>query len=71
MDVPSASGFDGTFAWYENDGHGSFESHQITDTAMSARAVFAVDMDGDGDIDALCGGPGDTTVAWYESHRID
>ena len=29
--------------------------------------MFAIDMDGDGDVDALSASPNDDTVAWYEN----
>ena len=39
----------------------------ITTLADSARSVFAIDVDGDGDVDALSASYNDATVAWYES----
>ena len=67
VDVLSASQNDDTVAWYENlDGSfGIFSTHVITTTANGARSVFAIDMDGDGDVDVLSASQYDDTVAWY------
>lgn len=43
------------------------EKRIISSTAPGAVAVFAVDLDGDGDIDVLSSSFGDSTVAWYEN----
>ena len=39
----------------------------ITSTADDAYGVFAVDLDGDSDIDVLSASYGDDTIAWYEN----
>ena len=59
VDVLSASFFDDTIAWYENkDGAGDFGPQRaITSDADYAFAVFAADLDGDGDLDALSASP--------------
>ncbi|KAH8097426.1 hypothetical protein JL720_317 [Aureococcus anophagefferens] len=62
-----ASGDDNTVAWHENDGSESFTERIITDSAYLAWSVFAVDVDGDGDVDALSVSANDDTVAWYEN----
>ena len=66
-DVLSASIYDDTVAWYENlDGSGgSFSTHVITTSADGARSVFAIDMDGDDDVDVLSASINDDTIAWY------
>jgi hypothetical protein len=68
-DVLSASNFDSKVAWYENtDGAGSFGAQQVISTAASmAELVFAADIDGDGDLDALSASPGDYKIAWYQN----
>ncbi|KAH8068579.1 6-phosphogluconolactonase [Aureococcus anophagefferens] len=83
VDVASASQDDDTVAWYENDGAQSFTRHVLTTLADyaggSARGagglggatrapqVFAIDVDGDGDVDVLSASYNDDTVAWYEN----
>jgi hypothetical protein len=71
-DVLSASSDDDTIAWYENlDGAGSFSVQQpISVLADGARAVFAYDIDGDGDVDALSASALDDAVAWYPQLEI-
>lgn len=68
-DVLSASRGDAKIAWYENtDGLGAFGPQQvITENAIDAWSVFAVDMDGDGDIDVLSASLTDNKIAWYEN----
>ena len=39
----------------------------ITDAADGARSVYAVDIDGDGDIDVLSASQSDDKIAWYEN----
>ncbi|MEO1530510.1 MAG: VCBS repeat-containing protein, partial [Planctomycetota bacterium] len=55
LDVLSASEFDDTVAWYENDGAPSptFTTHVITTTADGAVSVASADLDGDQDLDVL------------------
>ncbi len=71
MDVLSASGTvspeTGIIAWYENNGNQGFTRHTITDSAADdAREVFAVDLDGDDDIDVLSAGT-HGGIDWYEN----
>ena len=68
-DALSASQNDDTVAWYENaDGAGgSWTRHVISTLANAATSVFAVDVDGDGDPDALSASYYDDTIAWYEN----
>ena len=44
----------------------AFAPHTIVDTADNAASVFAVDVDGDGDLDVLSASSSDDTVAWYD-----
>ena len=71
IDVLSASFFDNTIAWYENtnqNGDGtSWTTRTITTSADGALSVFAADVDGDGDVDALSASDLDDTIAWYEN----
>jgi hypothetical protein len=67
-DVLSASFANDKIAWYENlDGDGSFEERlPISSEAIGATSVFAVDMDGDGDVDVLSASAGNATGSWFE-----
>ena len=70
IDVVSASQFDDTVAWYENDATpavGTWIEHAISAAADGVRSVFATDVDGDGDIDVLSASQFDDTIAWYEN----
>ncbi|MCH7745716.1 MAG: VCBS repeat-containing protein, partial [Chloroflexi bacterium] len=69
MDVLSASFLDDKIAWYENtSGDGSSWSvHIITTDAGQAYSVYAADVDGDGDMDALSASIDEDRIAWYEN----
>ncbi|MCA9504263.1 MAG: VCBS repeat-containing protein [Myxococcales bacterium] len=69
QDVLSASLDDDKIAWYENtDGAGTFGPQQIISAiADGAHAVFAADLDGDGDVDVLSASQNIDKVAWYEN----
>jgi len=44
-----------------------FTPHTITTSADAAWSVYAVDVDGDGDIDVLSASGNDDKIAWYEN----
>lgn len=69
MDALSASRGDDKIAWYENtDGQGTFGPEQIiSDTSIDANAVFAIDIDNDGDKDVLTASLTDDIIAWHEN----
>ena len=46
---------------------GSWSSHIISTSGDGANSVFAIDMDGDGDIDVLSASRDDDTIARYQS----
>ncbi len=68
-DVLSASGGDGTIAWYENtDGDGGLgPQRNITTAADGATWVYATDLDGDGDVDVLSALWHGHKIAWHEN----
>ena len=70
MDVLSASFADNKIAWYENDGNENFTPHTITTSAYGTVSVYAVDVDGDGDVDVLSASVTDDKIAWYENLSI-
>ena len=45
----------------------SFNAHTITTSADYAVSVYAVDLDGDGDMDVLSASINDDKIAWYEN----
>ena len=49
-------------------GQQSFTAHTISTSADGARSVYAVDVDGDGDMDVLSASQGDDKIAWYENN---
>jgi len=70
MDVLSASSGDDKIAWYQNSGGSppEFPERPISSTAEGAQSVFAIDLDGDGDIDVLSASPDDNKIAWYDNN---
>ncbi|KAH8082519.1 hypothetical protein JL720_8546 [Aureococcus anophagefferens] len=52
---------------YENDGSQFFAERIIKTLAYGAFSVFAIDVDGDGDVDVPSADAGYDTVAWYEN----
>ena len=70
IDLISASTFDNKIAWYENtDGNGNYSSPTIITNSQSdgAIAVYASDLDSDGDLDILAASLYDNDIAWYEN----
>ncbi|TDI88765.1 MAG: T9SS type A sorting domain-containing protein, partial [Caldithrix sp.] len=49
------------------DGNEDFSARIITTSADGARSVYAVDVDGDGDMDVLSASEFDDKIAWYEN----
>ena len=55
-------------AWYENDdSQDGFVKHGLTAITTGARAVNAIDMDADGDMDVLSVYANADQVAWHEN----
>lgn len=71
VDLLSAARFDKTsgIKWYENVANesGLWEPHNIGVNHDDAYSVYAIDMDKDGDTDALSVSVWDSTVKWYEN----
>jgi FG-GAP-like repeat len=69
LDVLSARNADDAVGWHENVlGDGTlWTQHTVTTTANGATAVFAADLDRDGDVDVLSTSAFDNKVAWYEN----
>ncbi len=78
IDMFSANRRDNTVAWYRNDGPEQssnpnqrsgigFTKQIVDDDSIAVRTVVAVDMDHDGDVDALAASVDDDTIAWHEN----
>ncbi|MFK5878967.1 MAG: T9SS type A sorting domain-containing protein [Flavobacteriaceae bacterium] len=69
IDVISAHHNDNEISWYENtNGLGSFGAQQIiTTSAMGVKSIYAIDIDGDGDMDIISASEDDRKIAWYEN----
>jgi hypothetical protein len=69
IDLLSASFSDDKIAWYPYlPGAGYFDDQQvITNLADGPRSVFAADVDGDGDTDALSAATYAHQIAWYKN----
>jgi len=71
IDILATAEFAFDVSWWENtSGDGStWSEHTIDGNLVRAQAVHAVDMDGDGDLDALtaAGDGGVGHIAWYEN----
>ena len=48
-------------------GQVTFTQHVISTSANYAVSVYAVDVDGDGDMDVLSASRSDDKIAWYEN----
>jgi len=47
-----------------------FAPHTITTSADGAFSVYAVDVDGDGDMDVLSASTNDDKIAWYTYYLV-
>ena len=52
-------------------GQPTFTESAISTSADGARAVYAADVDGDGDMDVLSASFYDDKIAWYENDGIE
>ena len=70
LDIVAASGGDDTIVWYkqtQSDGNVSFTRNVISTTADNPQSIFAIDLDGDGDIDILSGNFQSEKITWFEN----
>lgn len=76
IDVLSASSIFGTLqgydiSWYENDGNQNFGKHYILFFSQygvgEPISAYAIDLDGDGDIDVLAAALEGNNVSWFEN----
>jgi len=67
LDIVSSTG-NGIVSWHENTGNVVFEEIAvITESALSLKAIFSTDLDGDGYVDVLSASLGDGRIAWYKN----
>ncbi len=72
MDLLSDAAIEDRIYWYENDGQGTFISHIIysndkSEFTWATYSVDGIDLDNDGDIDAVNGGWHDPVLKWHEN----
>jgi hypothetical protein len=69
MDVVSANSHIGSISWFKNiDGQGTYSPPKIVvETIYSVQSVFAVDLDGDADMDILSSANDDAQATWYKN----
>ncbi|MFC2170599.1 FG-GAP repeat domain-containing protein, partial [Calditrichota bacterium] len=60
--------YNGELIWWENDGEQEFTAHQIEDNFGAVESVFAIDLDGDLDIDIVSASMGDDAISWWENN---
>jgi hypothetical protein len=72
-DVIASSWGDNRIAWHENTaGNGSaWTEHAISTATQRPECVYAVDIDGDGDVDVLSASTTDDRVAWHDNTAVD
>ena len=70
LDVVAQLGADGTqdmLAWFENEGNDTvWLEHVISQSRSGGGAVFATDLDSDGDVDVVTGDA--QTLVWFENN---
>jgi hypothetical protein len=69
IDILGGSQNDNTVAWWENlNGDGStWLEHIVDDNYLEAVAVYAADIDGDGDTDIMAAGAVENAIRWWEN----
>ncbi len=68
-DILMTSSSDNEIAWFENlDGQGNFGTQNIITTSLDfPSSLYAVDLDGDDDMDIISSSAYDDTIAWHEN----
>ena len=70
LDVVAAGKIADTITWYENwDNHGvvNFIEHTINPAVDGVEGVFAIDVDGDEDVDVLSASEYENQISWWEN----
>lgn len=69
IDILTASSLDNKIVWFENtDGLGNFGPQRIISSNVEYAIIAkAADIDGDGDLDVLCGSRDDNKIVWFEN----
>ena len=72
IDILAVANIDDDITWWENTATFSFDpswtASDIDTNADGAYAIFAADMDNDGDMDIVSASYTDDTIAWYENN---
>ena len=70
LDALTATREGGTIAWYENDGtpaDGTWGYHPIQTNLGWLQNAYPVDLDGDGDMDAVAASSSRDMISWFEN----
>ena len=68
MDIVTASRYDSTVRWFENDGSDGFTAYTVATGKFQVTSLAVVDIDGDGLLDIASLG-WNTALYWYEQQR--
>lgn len=69
LDIIGAAFFEHNLYWWRNNGNGNFGTTNIINTTSFSNpsSIFAVDIDGDENIDIICAAYIGNEVAWWEN----
>ena len=67
--IDIVSGHDSWILWFKNDGNGNFSRYQVSQSGevSGGRKVYAIDINGDNDIDILSASQSNDRINWYEN----
>ncbi|NQU06156.1 MAG: VCBS repeat-containing protein [Calditrichaeota bacterium] len=73
MDILAGAQYSDSFTWWENDGEDDpdFEAHQISDDINDPVAIYAADLDVDGDMDLITSAWAGGDFEWWENDGED